>query len=51
MRRRLRALVRAWRLGSLDLVIRADREAMTLTYQELEDHLSTALSSATRGNP
>jgi ribonuclease P protein component len=49
MRRRLRALVRSAPLTGVDLVVRADREATQLTYQELEVHLGRAITSAHRG--
>ena len=46
MRRRVRALVRALALPGADIVIRADRDAMRLSFQELETHLKQAFTRA-----
>ena len=46
VRRRLRAVVRGLRLGGVDLVVKADRRAAQLSFQELEEHLRVALTQA-----
>jgi ribonuclease P protein component len=46
MRRRVRALIRVLRPPAADIVIRTDRTAMGLTFQDLEVHLKQALTRA-----
>jgi ribonuclease P protein component len=49
MRRRVRALVRALVPSGADIVVRADRDAMRLSFQELGTHLKQALTRAGLG--
>jgi RNase P protein component len=45
MRRRLRAIFRGAPIRPADVVVRADRAAMTASFQELETYLLAALTS------
>jgi ribonuclease P protein component len=45
-RRRLRAIVRGQKCKPGDVVVRADRTAVGLSFQELDAHLTSALRSA-----
>jgi ribonuclease P protein component len=49
MRRRVRALIRALEPLGADIVIKADRTAMGLSFQELERHVEQALARAGLG--
>ncbi|MEA2507877.1 MAG: Ribonuclease [Actinomycetota bacterium] len=49
MRRRLRAIVRINPLSPADVVVRADRHTVLLSFQELEKHLLAALARVGAG--
>jgi ribonuclease P protein component len=46
IRRQLRALVRGLPLAGVDLVVKADRSASRLSFQEMESHLRAAVAES-----